>query len=318
MHTIDVIIPSWNGKSLLPHCLLALRNQTRKPDGICVIDNGSYDGTAEFLATEWEEVRVLHMSENMGFAAAVQAGIEASTATFVAILNNDARPHAHWIEVLERSFEWPQVGACASVIVTPDNTVESCGLGFSHFGVGHRLWEGLRTDDLPWCTVEVFGASGGAAMFNRQAVLEAGGFDPSFFAQDEDIDLAFRLRYEGYACLLNPGAVVTHLGSQTLRRMPGRFLPLAQRNLEWVFWLNFPYWTWPFWGVLHIFYQVASLMRHTFQGNGKVVLRAKIDALAAFPSMQRKRSTPRRFRKVILPWLGSESKPWRPDMSASH
>jgi GT2 family glycosyltransferase len=308
--SIEIIIPSWNGKALLGDCLVALSRQTRIPDRITVVDNHSGDGTREFLAREWGDVCVVELDENKGFAAAVQAGIESSIATLVGVLNNDARPHPEWLESLEQAFAWPRVGACASLVLSGHRIVESAGVGFSHFGVGFRLGEHRSVDALPQELVEVFGVSGTAAMFLREALLEAQGFDPHFFAQGEDIDVSFRLRYAGYSCLLNPMARVSHLGSRTLVRMGNQYLALAQRNLEWVFWCNFPLWTWPLWGVLHTFYQSASLLRHTMIGTGKVVLEAKLTAFRLLPELMRRRRQPQGFAKRILPWLGATYKPW--------
>ncbi len=307
---IDLIIPSWNGRRLLEECLRSVASQSRRPETILVVDNGSTDGTAEYLRSEWPAVRLLSLSRNAGFAGAVQAGIEASTAPLVALLNNDARPEPEWLVSLEKAFAWPQVGACASLILTPEPRVESGGIGFSHFGVGFRLFEGSSPDTMPSGFSEVFGASGGAVMYRRRALLQAHGFDITFFAQDEDIDLAFRLRYAGYTCLLNPDARVIHLGGRTLRREPNLLLSLAQRNLEWAFWLNFPPWTWPIWGTVHTGYQALSLLRHLLKGNGLIVAKAKAEALSTLPAQLRRRRVPTGFTSAVLPWLGRSSRVW--------
>jgi GT2 family glycosyltransferase len=250
------------------------------------------------------------LEENRGYAGAVQAGIDASSSDLVAVLNNDAHPHPEWLAALEQAFAWPKVGACASLVLSPQQTVESAGVGFSHFGVGFRLGEQRPVDALPQQLVAVFGVSGTAALFSRDALTAINGFDTRFFAQDEDIDVSFRLRYAGYSCLLNPLAQVSHLGSQTLARMGHQRLALAQRNLEWVFWGNFPLWTWPLWGVLHTLYQSASVLRHMVRGTGGVVLNAKIAAFRQLPELMRKRSKPQGFASRILPWLGATYKPW--------
>ena len=312
--SIEIIIPSWNGKMLLGDCLAAVAQQTRIPDKITVVDNNSSDGSCEFLAQEWRDIAVVRLHENRGFAAAVQAGIDGSTATLVAVLNNDARPDPEWLAALEQTFVYPEVGACASLVLSPHEIVESAGVGFSHFGVGFRLGEHCTAEALPQQIVEVFGVSGTAAMFLREALVKAQGFDPRFFAQGEDIDLSFRLRYAGYSCLLNPLAHVLHLGSQTLMRMGHESLALAQRNLEWVFWSNFPLWAWPLWGIPHTLYQSASLIRHTLIGTGKVVLEAKREALRHLPELMRSRRQPRGFSRLILPWLGATYRPWPQDV----
>lgn len=309
--TIDVIIPSWNGRNLLGPCLAALAAQTRPADGIVVVDNGSTDDTAAWIAHEHPHVKVIPLSANAGFAGAAHAGAESSHADCIAFLNNDARPHAEWLAASESVFQWGTVGACAALILTPRGAVESAGLRWTIWGVGRTNMHGRSCDDLPTRIVEVFGPSGGAAVYRRHAYWEAGGFDSAYFAQDEDIDLAVRLRYAGYSCLLHPGARVVHLGGQTLRRTPARLLSLAQRNLEWAFWRNTPLLLWPFLGTLHVAYQAASLIRHAAGGRASMVARAKYEALITCPALRRGRPQPGQFVRRIAPWLLVDSMPWR-------
>jgi hypothetical protein len=311
MIATDVIVPTWNGRDLLEDCLRALDGQTRPADRVIVVDNGSTDGTPAWLAEAWPAVEIVQLAGNHGFAGAAQAGIEHSTAELVALLNNDARPRPAWLAAAEGAFADSEVGACASVILLPEGTVESAGLRICVWGVGRRYLEGAPASDLPGAPVEVFGASCGAAVFRRRALMEAGGFDRSFFAQDEDIDLAYRLRYAGFSCVLNPGAVVTHLGGQTLRRDPDLSLRLAERNLEWVFWLNTPRWAWPALGLLHSAYQSASLVRHVVAGRGHLVLEAKRSAVRSLCAKRRERGCPRGFARRIAPWLLVAQRPWR-------
>lgn len=312
MRTVDVIIPSWNGRDLLANCLPSLAMQTRPPDGVIVVDNGSSDGTVEWIATQWPDVRVIDLPANEGYAGAVQAGIDSSSADLVALLNNDATPHAGWLDALSEAFSWESVGACASVIITPEGPIESAGIGFSIWGVGYRLMEGLDPCQIPAGLSEVFGASGGAFMAKRDAIMRSGGFDRSFFAQDEDIDLAFRLRYAGYTCLLHSGAVVRHLGGRTLSRDRQRSLALAQRNLELVFWLNTPWWLWPVLGAFHGGYQAVSALRHCAAGRGHTVIAAKLAACRMLPLLLRQRGQPKGFQRLIVPWLSRGLRCWHP------
>lgn len=314
MRTVDVIIPTWDGRHLLGDCLKALDDQERRPDGIMVVDNGSSDGTASWLAETRPEVRVVRLEANEGFAGAVQTGIERSRAAIVAVLNNDARPQSGWLAAATEVVDERAVASCASVIITPEGRVESAGVELTIWGVGRRHREGASLGTLPTDPVEVFGPSGGAACYRRDALLAVGGFDRSFFAQDEDIDLAFRLRGAGYRCMLHPRAVVVHLGGQTLARDPERMLWLAQRNLEWAFWLNTPWWSWPVVGLAHGAYQGISLLRHVGAGRGPTVLRAKREAFRTLRSMAERRGRPRGFARRILPWLviGERRMPRRP------
>lgn len=287
---VDVVIPSWNGRLLLEDCLSSLRAQTMPPSRTIVVDNASTDGTAEWLAAGGADVEVVRLEANLGFAGAVNRGLARAATEVVAVLNNDARPHPGWLEAASAVFHHPAVGSCACVVLTPQGRVESAGLRWTVWGVARRNLEGRSVEDLPPSPVEVFGASAGAALYRREALERVGGFDETFFAQDEDIDLAFRLREEGYVCLLHPGAVVTHLGGCTLKRNPERALWLAQRNLEWVFWTHTPRASWPVLGALHVAYQACSLLRHAATGRGALVWDAKRQAVAGLRARRRGRA----------------------------
>ncbi len=309
MSPIDVVIPTWNGRHLLEECLRALESQTRACRAI-VVDNGSTDGTREWLQAAWPSAMVVTEPVNRGFAGAAQVGIEAAESELVAVLNNDARPKPMWLEACAGVFADPSVAACASVILTPAGRVESAGLRFTVWGVGRRNMEGCGLDELPPLPVRVFGASGGAAVFRKEAVHDVGGLDEAFFAQDEDIDLALRLCLAGYHAVLHPGALVSHLGGTTLRREPAKALWLAQRNLEWAFWANLPVWSWLLLGPPHVTYQGASLLRHLSRGTGRTVAAAKWAALRGLASRVRARRGTRRSLGTLLPWLFCATRPW--------
>ena len=301
---IVIIIPNYNGASLLPDCLSALAAQTRHPDRIVVVDNASTDNSCAMVSGSWPGIEIIECDQNRGFAGAVKRGIAETDEEFIALLNNDARPEPTWLESLVSGFMRQEIGAASSLMYTPAGVIESIGIGLSCAGVGYRLLEGRDPDRVPSGILEVFGASGGAMMLRRKALICAGGFDEIYFAQDEDIDLAFKLRYAGFIAIAVPSARVLHLGGQTLKRDPSRSLFLAQRNLEWAFWLNMPTFAWFLWGPIHIFYQSASLFRHTIRGRGSVVWSAKCDAYKALPRLMRERRRPDGFISAILPWIG--------------
>jgi len=309
---VVVIIPNYNGANLLPDCLAALSRQTLTPDRIIVVDNASSDDSLALLRNHWPKIDILECDRNRGFAGAVQQGINASNEPFIALLNNDARPEPQWLEALISCFSIQEIGSVSSLMYTSAGNIESVGIGISLVGVGFRLMEGEVPDRVPSFMFEIFGASGGAMMLRRKALFEAGGFEEMYFAQDEDIDLAFRLRYAGFTSVSVPSARVLHLGGQTLKRNPTRSLSLAQRNLEWAFWLNIPVWTWFIWGPVHILYQSASLLRHALRGRGALVWAAKLEAIQSLPHLIRERKRPKGFLKAIFPWIGRQYRVFRP------
>jgi GT2 family glycosyltransferase len=136
---------------------------------------------------------------------------------------------------------------------------------------------------------EVFSACGAAAMFARRDFLDAGGFDDTYFAYLEDVDLGFRLRLAGARCFYLPQAVVHHVGSASTGRRSDFAIYHGYRNMIWtfvkdmpapLFWLYLP---------LHILTILLFLGVYTWRGQGRAALRALSDALAGLPAVLRKR-----------------------------
>src|SRR3989339_864094 len=86
---IEIIIPNWNGRDMLEHCLLSLRRQTFSGFCVTVVDNGSRDGSIELMERQFPEVRLIKLGYNTGFSVAVNKGIETATAPRLLLLNND-------------------------------------------------------------------------------------------------------------------------------------------------------------------------------------------------------------------------------------
>src|SRR5215213_10108048 len=111
---VTVVVVSWQGRHLIGSCLESLRRQTL-PHRVLVVDNGSTDGTAEFLAAEHPEVTALATGDNLGFAGGVAAGLQAVGTPYVALLNNDAEAEPGWLAALVSSLEaHPEAAAATS------------------------------------------------------------------------------------------------------------------------------------------------------------------------------------------------------------
>src|SRR5918997_2684216 len=102
---VTVVIPNWNGERFLRLCLGSLRDQSFSAFETIVVDNGSVDGSITFVKERFPEVNVIPLGENLGIAAAFNAGIEASTLEYVALLNNDTEQDPGWLEALVRAAE---------------------------------------------------------------------------------------------------------------------------------------------------------------------------------------------------------------------
>jgi GT2 family glycosyltransferase len=230
--TISVVIPNWNGGQWLPGCLEALADQDRPADELIVVDNGSRDGSVDYLSSEHPEVRVLTLGRNTGFAHAANVGMAAASGEFVALINTDVMLASDWLRrtatALETEPEAASV-ACKMLSLEDHTRVYDAGDVLRRDGACEQRGR-FGPDDGRWDTPgEVFGACAGAALYRREAVLERDGFDERYFAYLEDVDLALRLRLAGWLCRYEP-AVALHAGEGSSHQLARGHVWFVQRN----------------------------------------------------------------------------------------
>jgi GT2 family glycosyltransferase len=147
----------------------------------------------------------------------------------------------------------------------------------------------------------VFSVCAAAALYRRDAFVDAGGFDASYFCYAEDVDLGFRLRLAGHQSLYVPDAVVLHVGSATSGPRSDFALYHGHRNLVWTYVKNMP----PslFWLYLpqHIALNVVSLAWFTVRGRSRAIWRAKWDTLKGLPRVWRERRRIQSSRRAETP-----------------
>ena len=111
----SIIVLNWNGKRYLEECLHALFTQTYSPYEIILVDNGSHDGSVDFVAERFPAVRIIENGENLGFAAGNNVAIRVARGDYIVTLNNDTRAEPDWLEELVKVVETdPKIGMCAS------------------------------------------------------------------------------------------------------------------------------------------------------------------------------------------------------------
>lgn len=306
--SLTVIIVNWNGGSLLDDCLTQLSRQTRTPDRVLLMDNGSTDGSAARAAL-FPSVTVRLLGENLGFAAANNRALAECDTDFVALLNPDAIPDTNWLEMLmEAADQNPRVAAFGSKQMMAGQVGILDGIGDAYHMSGMVWRNGYgraeRTSDN--IAREIFSACAGAALYRRDALMEAGAFDEDYFCYVEDVDLGFRLRLLGKSCMYIPTAVVSHVGSASAGGRRSDFsVYFGRRNLIWTFIKNMPGPLLLLFLPLHILMNAASIIRFVLLGRGKSILRAELDAVSGIPKMWRKRIDIQRRRTI------STMKVWR-------
>jgi GT2 family glycosyltransferase len=254
---VVVGIVSWNGRAHLEICLEALTTQEDPgpPWQVVVYDNGSDDGTQEWLRARHPEVRVLAGGRNVGFCRAYNelVGAVGEECEAVALLNNDTRPRPDWLRSLVRGLERApaDVAAISGLILDWEGERLDFASGLVTFD-GHAFQRGFRRplsgarELIPAAGAEVPFACGGNALVRRRSFLAAGGFDDAYFAYFEDVDLGWRLWSGGERVLFEPGAVVHHRSSATSDRL-GLFNRglLFERNALWTAYKNLDEVYWP-------------------------------------------------------------------------
>jgi len=286
-----VIIVNWNGKALLSDTLYALKVQLKAPFHTIIVDNGSTDGSVEFIKRDFPHIEVIALGWNAGFAYANNIAIESVDTPYTILLNNDAVPSRSWVSSLIAALDNnPSAGMAASKMLYYDNPelIDRVGDAYTTAGVGKlrgRKQSSAYFSDPEW----IFGACAGAAIYRTAAIKEVGLFDTDFFLINEDVDLSFRLQSRGYKCLFVPEAVVYHKASSTIGHDSETSIYFGHRNLEWVYLKNLPLSiiakTFP----MHLLYVALAFGFFLFKGHGRTYLRAKKDAIAAVPHMLQKR-----------------------------
>lgn len=222
-----VCIVTYDSEADLPGALAAVAALAERPLELVVADCGSRDRSVE-LARSFTApgiaARVLPLGENRGFSGGMNAAVAACAAPFVLALNPDARPRPDFLAaLLERAAAFPRAGSLTGRLVRPERPegedggrlLDACGMRLV------RSWRHLdrgsgEPDRGQYEVAElVFGGTGAATLYRREALLDAafaGGeiFDPLFHSYREDAELAFRLQERGWTCIYEPAAVAEH------------------------------------------------------------------------------------------------------------
>lgn len=298
-----IVIVNWNSWQLLEQCLQALARQTRQDFRVIVVDNASTQPMPENFPERHADIEIKRSEHNRGFAAANNWAIQtAQDAEWIALLNPDALPEPDWLAQLMDAVQRHPDCACfgsRQLIAGSEHLLDGDGDVYHISGLVWRDGHGKRKDEAVHEPREIFSPCAAAALYRRDVLIEAGGFDEDFFCYVEDVDLGFRLRMLGQRCLLIPDAVVHHVGSATTGGKRSDFSVYhGHRNLVWcyvknmpgiLFWLLLP---------LHLAMNLAAVGMFILGGQGRVILRAKRDALLGLPRMWRKREILQAMRKV--------------------
>jgi len=241
---VDIVIPNLNGKQFLETCLDSITRQSCKDVTVIFVDNGSTDGSVDFVRDRYPEVQRIALAENRGFSAAVNLGIAAGRSPLVFLLNNDTElADGCLAELVAAAAQNQDAFFAPKMLSYHDRAIlDGAGDGFLRGGVGYRLGTMERDSPLYDSPRQVFGACGGAALYRRTMFDRLGLFDEDFFAYLEDVDLNFRANRAGFTCRYVPAAKVYHIGSATSGSKINPFtVRLSTRNNFFLLLKNYPF-----------------------------------------------------------------------------
>lgn len=238
----SVVIPNWNGRDLLEKYLPSVVRACAVDPGneVIVVDNGSADGSAEFVRGNFPQVKLVALERNLGFGGGSNTGVLAAQNDIVVLLNSDMRVEPDFLAPLLAGFSDDRVFAvsCQIRFADPNKRREETGLtqGWWEEGglrVRHRI-DGHIRDAYP-----CFYGGGGSCAFDRGKFLELGGFDPllePFYL--EDTDLGYQAWKRGWKVLYQPRSIVYHEHRGTIGK---RF---TETQIQGVLKKNFILFTW--------------------------------------------------------------------------
>lgn len=240
---VSIVILNWNGLEHLRTCLPSVIGQNYKNIEVIVVDNGSTDGSVEYVEQNYGAVKLVCNSTNIGYAEGNNEGIKISSGKYVTVLNNDTEVDKNWIRSLaEVAEERPDVGmfACKILSYYNRNQIDCVGHLIYPDGLSRGRGRGEIDEGQYDNAEEVAFPSGCAAFYRREMLERIGLFDGRFFIYVEDSDLGMRGRLAGWKCLYVPDAIVYHKYSATVGEYSQRKAFLVERNRIWFVVKNLP------------------------------------------------------------------------------
>ncbi len=230
MATVSAIVPTWNRADLLQRILANLTAQTRPPDQIIVVDNGSTDAT-QLVARNFP-VDLVVFPENRGFAVAVNEGISRATGDWILIVNNDVVLEPVWLQRLLSSAQQENASFAVGKLLRPDtaNLIDGSWDLVSRAAYAWRCGYG-KPDGAVWSAKrKISFAPMTAALFHRSVFDRIGLLETRFESYYEDVDFGVRCALAGVGGIYEPAAVALHMSKTTLGKSSARVFFLTARN----------------------------------------------------------------------------------------
>jgi GT2 family glycosyltransferase len=233
MPRVTAVVLNLDGRELLERMLPTLVDQD--PDArLIVLDDGSSDGSPEWVEATYPQIEVVRNPHNLGVARSFNRAVElARGSDYLALLNNDLELEDGYLTTLAGVLDaHPEAASAAGKMRSVRDPARLDGAGDAFLWSSAATRRGYGEVDAGQYDTpgEVFSACGGAAVYRMAAFDDVGLFDGDFFAYLEDIDWGFRAQLRGWTALYEPSAVVHHVGGATTNRNAAFFGMLQRRN----------------------------------------------------------------------------------------
>jgi GT2 family glycosyltransferase len=217
---VSVVVLNYNGVQHLQSCLDSLIDLDYPEIEIIVVDNGSTDGSLEFLRSSYPSVKVIELGRNMGSCIGYMSGVLEGKGKFVAILSNDMEVDRNWLKPLVSVLEnMPNVAAADSKYKSyfhRDRFEDAAAAGRWIDYFGNNYTRGVNEIDAGQYNKRCY-IIGVVTIFRKDLLTKIGGFDKSYFYGYEDIDIGWRIYMCGYKAIYVPESVIYHKSGATSR-----------------------------------------------------------------------------------------------------
>lgn len=314
MNRLAIIVLNWNGADDALNCVESLQQQTLRPE-IIIVDNNSSDDSVErfedHVKSQKKDAPILiKNSQNLGFAGGINTGLVHARKQgfeYIGVLNPDAIADKHWLKSLYTELtSHPSAGIATGLLLRRDgNTIDTSGDFYTTWGLPGPRNRDEPTVNAPNQPGEIFGATGGGALYRTAMLNDIGLFDEDFFMYYEDVDLSFRAQLAGWKVRYTPKAIAYHKVGASSQKVPGLAVFNTFKNLPLVLIKNVPgrlFWTIGARFFLTYWLIFASAIRH---GNGCPAFRGIFASLIRQPRAWVHRVKIQRNRKVSIKYIRS-------------
>ena len=312
MNSLAIIVLNWNGADDTLNCVESLQQQTLRPE-IIIVDNNSSDDSVErfedHVKSQKKDAPILiKNSQNLGFAGGINTGLvyaKEHNFEYIGVLNPDAIADKEWCQALVNELSsHPKCGITTGILQRRNSkTLDTTGDFYTTWGLPGPRNRDEPIKNAPDKPGEVFGATGGGAIYRTAIFDDIDMFDEDFFMYYEDVDLSFRAQLAGWKVRFTPKAIAYHKVGASSKKVPGLAVYNTFKNLPLVFIKNVPgklFWYIGLRFFLTYWLIFASAVRH---GNGWPAFKGMLASIIRKPAAYKKRLTIQKNRKVSVDYI---------------